>query len=251
MKKHSTGALSEEEKTSQDKRYRERNAADVDYDFAFIGTGNAALTCATLLANLGNKVCMLEAHDRPGGYAHTFSIGDYSFCAQVHYIWGCGKGGRIYEFLKRLGLENDITFELFDMDGYDHMIMPDGKRVKIPYGWQALQRNIEAVYPNTTGLAAFFKIVNAVRKEMAALPRKIHWWDYLLKRHYFRTLLRYRNATVQDVFDACGISLEAQTILTAQAGDLLLPPDKLSVLFYIGLLGGYGTGAYSPTKHFK
>ncbi|MGI9288921.1 MAG: phytoene desaturase family protein, partial [Pseudomonadales bacterium] len=42
-----------------------------------------------------------------------------------------------------------------------------------------------------------------------------------------------------------------QTILTAQAGDLLLPPDKLSVLFYIGLLGGYGTGAYSPTKHFK
>ncbi len=251
MKKHSTGALSEQEKFSQDERYQQRNAAGVDYDYLFIGSGNAALTCATLLANQGNKVCVLEAHDKPGGYAHTFSIGDYAFCAQVHYIWGCGKGGRIYEFLKRLGLDNDITFELFDPQGYDHMIMPDGKRVKIPYGWQALQRNIEEAYPETTGLADFFRIVTAMRKEMAALPRQIHWWDYLLKRRLFPTLLRYRNATVQDVFDACGVSLEAQTILAAQAGDLLLPPNKLSVLFYIGLLGGYGTGAYAPTKHFK
>ena len=251
MKKHSSGALSEEQKSSQDQCYRQRHAAGVDYDYLFIGTGNAALTCAALLANRGCKVCMLEAHDKPGGYAHTFSIGDYSFCAQVHYIWGCGKGGRVYEFLKRLGLENDITFELFDADGYDHMIMPDGKRVKIPYGWQALQRNIEQAYPKTTGLTAFFEIASALRKEMAALPRKIHWWDYVLQRSSFPTLLRYRNATVQDVFDACGVSLEAQTILTAQAGDLLLPPNKLSILFYIGLLGGYGTGAYAPTKQFK
>lgn len=251
MKKHSTGALTEEEKSRQDLHYRACHEAGVEYDYLFIGTGNAALTCATLLSNLGYKVCLLEAHDRPGGYAHTFTMGDYAFCAQVHYIWGCGEGGRIYEFLKRLGLEKDITFKLFDRDGYDHMIMPDGKRVKIPYGWTALQRNLEEAYPNTTGLDAFFKVVRALRTEMDALPRKIHWWDFILKAPFFPTLMRYRNATVQDVFDECGVSIEAQTVLTAQAGDLLLPPGKLSVLFYIGLLGGYGTGAYTPTKHFK
>ncbi|MFV9615142.1 MAG: phytoene desaturase family protein [Gammaproteobacteria bacterium] len=252
MKKFSSGALTREQKALQDENYRDRHAAGVEYDYLVIGTGNAALTCASLLSNQGYKVCMLEAHDVPGGYAHTFERNGYYFCAQVHYIWGCGEGGRIYEFLKRLGLEKDITFELFDKSGYDHMIMPDGKRVKIPYGWAELQKNIEDAYPHTTGLDAFFKIVKALRKEMAALPRKIHWWDYLLKgRLYFPTLLRYKNATVQDVFDACGVSIEAQTILTAQAGDLLLPPDKLSLLYYIGVLGGYGTGAYSPTKHFK
>ena len=252
MKKFSSGALTDEQKALQDENYRDRHAAGVEYDYLVIGTGNAALTCASLLSNQGCKVCMLEAHDVPGGYAHTFERNGYYFCAQVHYIWGCGEGGRIYEFLRRLDLEKDITFELFDKSGYDHMIMPDGKRVKIPYGWAELQKNIEDAYPNTTGLDAFFKIVKALRKEMAALPRKIHWWHYLLTgRLFFPTLLRYKNATVQDVFDACGVSIEAQTILTAQAGDLLLPPDKLSLLFFVGVLGGYGTGAYSPTKHFK
>jgi phytoene dehydrogenase-like protein len=252
MKKFSSGALSSEQKALQDEHYRDRHAAGVEYDYLFIGTGNAALTCASLLSNHGYKVCMLEAHDVPGGYAHTFKRNGYYFCAQVHYIWDCAEGGRVYEFLKRLGLEKDITFELFDKSGYDHMIMPDGKRVKIPYGWAALQKNIEQAYPHTTGLDAFFKIVKALRKEMAALPRKIHWWHYLLKGPFFYpTLLRYKNATVQDVFDECGVSIEAQTILTAQAGDLLLPPDKLSLLFFVGVLGGYGSGAYSPTKHFK
>ena len=251
MKKHSTGALGSEQKAAQNKLYQSRVEAGVEYDYLFIGTGNAALTCATLLANAGHKVCMLEAHDRAGGYVHSFRMGDYEFCAQVHYIWSCGKGGRIYEFLKRIGLEEEIEFDLFDPQGYDQMIMPDGKRVKIPYGWTQLQNNIEQAYPHTTGLDTFFKIVRAIRKETDALPKTIHWWDYLLKSAFFPILIRYRHATVQDLFDACGVSLEAQTILTAQAGDFLLPPNKLSALFFVGLLGGYGTGAYAPARHFS
>jgi all-trans-retinol 13,14-reductase len=251
MKKHSTGALTDEEKTTQNKLYQSRIDAGVEYDYLFIGAGNAALTCATLLANAGYKVCMLEAHDRAGGYVHSFAIGQYKFCAQVHYIWGCDKGGGVYEFLKRIGLEEEIQFDLFDPQGYDHMIMPDGIRVKVPCGWKELQSNIEQAYPQTTGLDAFFKIIKAIRKEAHALPRTIHWWDYLLKGIFFPTLMQYRHASVQDVFDVCGVSLEAQTILAAQAGDFLLPPNKLSALFYVGLLGGYGTGAYAPTRSFS
>jgi all-trans-retinol 13,14-reductase len=251
MKKHSAGALTNEQKTIQNRLYQSRIDAGAEYDYLFVGTGNSALTCATLLADAGYKVCMLEAHDRAGGYLHSFKIGHYEFCAQVHYIWGCGKGGRVYEFLKRIGLDEEIEFDLFDPQGYDHMIMPDGKRVKIPYGWKKLQSNIEQAYPQTTGLDAFFKIIKAIRKETDALPKTIHWWDYLLKGAFFPTLLRYRHASVQDIFDACGVSLEAQTILTAQAGDFLLPPNKLSVIFYTSLLGGYGTGAYAPTRHFS
>jgi all-trans-retinol 13,14-reductase len=251
MKKHSTGALTDEQKATQNNLYQSRIDAGVEYDYLFIGTGNAALTCATLLANAGYKICMLEAHDRAGGYAHSFTIGPYTFCAQVHYIWGCGKGGSVYEFLQRIGLEEEIQFDLFDPQGYDHMIMPDGIRVKVPCGWQELQSNIEQAYPQTTGLDAFFKIIKAIRKEAHALPRTIRWWDYLLKGIFFPTHLKYRHASLQDVFDGCGVSLEAQTILAAQAGDFLLPPDKLSVLFYVGLLGGYGTGAYAPTRGFS
>lgn len=251
MKKHSTGALSAEERVAQDRLYEDRQRRAVPYDYLFVGTGNAALTCAALLAGRGYRVCMLEAHDVPGGYAHTFRMGEYHFCAQVHYIWGCGEGGRINAFLSHLGLENEITFELFDKSGYDHMVMPDGKCVNIPYGWDALRANILAAYPQTTGLDEFLDIVRKLRSESCNLPRKIHRWDIVLKGRFYPTLMRYRNSTVQDLFDECGVSVEARTVLMAQAGDLLLPPNRLSILFYVGLLAGYGTGAWSPTKHFR
>lgn len=237
---------------AQNDLYNARRSDGTHYDYLFIGSGNAALTCASLLASKGYRICMLEAHDLPGGYAHTFKMGGYHFCAQVHYIWGCGEGGRIYEFLKHIGLDEEITFELFDPDGYDHMIMPDGKRVTIPYGWDALQENIASAYPESTGLDRFFDLVKSLREEMARLPRKIRWWDVALKGWlFYPNLMRFRHATVQDLFDHCDVSVEARTVLTAQAGDLLLPRERLSCLFYIGLLGGYGSGAYAPSEFFK
>ena len=142
MKKHSTGALSKEQRQEQDAIYKQRQK----YDFIIIGTGISALTVGALLAHAGKKICMVEAHDVPGGYAHTFQMGDFHFCAQIHYIWGCAPGERIYEFLKRIGLEKDITFELFDKGGYDRVVLPDEKSVMIPYGFDKLERHIEAAY---------------------------------------------------------------------------------------------------------
>src|SRR3989338_5844769 len=112
MKKSSSGALTAQQKAEQDQRYGENH----QYDYVIIGTGSAALTVGALLAHAGKKICMLEAHDLPGGYCQTFRAGDYHFCAQVHYIWGCAPGGKIYEFLKHIGLEKDITFSLFDKE---------------------------------------------------------------------------------------------------------------------------------------
>lgn len=250
MKKHSTGSLTPEEKASQDENYK-RVSANTEYDYLVIGSGNAALVCAALLANAGYRICLLESHDTAGGYAHTFRAGQYKFCAQVHYIWSCHPGGNIYELFKKLGLLNKVGFSPFDPDGYDHMIMPDGKRVKIPCGWDAVEDNIVAAYPQTSGLSGFMQAVRDIRAEMQRLPkREIKYWDIALKRFLYPKLNRYRKATLQDLFDEYGVSLEARTILAAQAGDFLLPPNRLSILFYVGLLAGYNTGAYAPAPGF-
>lgn len=223
------------------------------YDYLILGTGNSALTAAALLANAGKKVCMLEAHDIPGGYAQSFKWGDFYFCGQVHYIWGCGPGGKIYEFLKRIGLEKDITFELLDPKGYDHMVMPDGKRVPIPYGFDKLAENIEQAYPGQgEKVRKFTRILEKIRRELRRMPdRKIKWWEFITKSWQVPTLLRYRTKTLQNVFDECGLSKEAQAVLIANAGDMMAPPDELSIFVYTGLFAGYNTGAYYPTKHFK
>lgn len=248
-KKHSTGALSEERKNIQNDRYKEGHK----YDYLIVGTGSAALTVGALLANAGYKICMLEAHDIPGGYLQNFEMGGYTFCSQVHYIWGCAPGGRIYEFLKHIGLEEDITFELFDPEGYDHAVLPDGHRIKIPYGYEKLVENIAELYPDQREkVTAFCDFLTTLKSEMAYLPesQNVGLWS-LFNGFKMMNIIRYRNATLQDIFNKFGLSKEAQLILCADAGDFMLPPNQLSIFMYIGLFGGYNTGTYYPTKHFK
>lgn len=248
-KKSSTGALTKEQHAAQDARYAENH----EYDYVIIGSGHSALVVGSLLANAGERVCMLEYHDVPGGYAHTFEAGGYKFCAQIHYTWNCGKGARMWQFLKKLGLEKDITWNLYDTDGYDHMVMPDGKRVKIPYGWDKLANNIDAAYPGQkAAVQKFTGILKAIRTEMRDFPSEpMKWWTLPKYARQLKTMIKYRNATLQQVFDECGLSKEAQAVLIANAGDMGEPPEFLSIFAYAGLFGGYNTGAYYPTNHFE
>lgn len=249
-KQHSTGALTEEQHQQQDKIYAEGH----DYDYLIIGAGSSALTVGSLLAKKGYKICMLEAHDIPGGYAHTFKMGDWSFCAQVHYILGCGREEHIYSFLKHLGLEKEITFELMGPEGgYDLVSLPDGKRVFIPYGFDQMEKNIEEAYPGQGKAAGrFLKEIQIIFAELLQLPaKKITWWLYLTKWWKFPHLIKYRGSTLKDLLDKFGVAKEARAILTADAGDLGLPPAKLSIFPYASLFSGYNRGSYYPTKHFK
>lgn len=248
MKKYSTGALTKEQKADQEKLYEQNHV----YDYLIIGTGMSALTVGALLANDGYKVCLLEAHDTPGGYAHTFTMNDFAFCAQVHYIWGCGPGQIINLILKKLGLENEITFEKLDPNGYDQIILPNGTRIKTPYGLSKFISNINTAYHGCEkNLEKFFSVLKKLHHEMGQLPAEIQWWEYLTKGFKFLTLLKYRNKTLQDLFNECNLPKEIQAILSAISGDLMSPPEELSLLAFTGLFCGYNEGSYYPTKHFK
>lgn len=237
------------------------------FDYLFIGTGNSALTAAALLANNGARVLMLEAHDIPGGYAQSFAWGDYHFCGQVHYIWGCEPGGRINAFLKTIGLQDDITFELYDPEGYDVMAMPDGKKVRIPYGWERLVKNIEEAYPGEgPKVQKFLGLINDLReefryslKELRVSPDELDLikknplriFKYLKHVPKLKNLVRFRNYTLQDAFDHFNLSIESQTVLAANAGDFMEPPERLSFYAYLSLFAGYNGGAFYPTKHYR
>jgi len=65
------------------------------YDVIVIGSGIGGLSAASLLTLAGKKVLVVERHDRPGGYAHSFRRGYYNFDAAVHLVAGCSEGGLI------------------------------------------------------------------------------------------------------------------------------------------------------------
>ena len=95
------------------------------YDYAIIGMGIGGLTLGALLAHAGKKVIIFERHEVPGGYGHTFRKGRFSFCAELHYVWDCGPGERVYRMLEKLGLEQEVTFHRLDPKGFDRIMRPE------------------------------------------------------------------------------------------------------------------------------
>ncbi len=210
----------------------------------------AGLSVAALLARAGRRVLVLEAHDVPGGYAHTFTVRRHRFCAQVHYIFGCGEGETIHRLLDALGVVDRVPFVRLDPEGFDHVIVGD-ERVRVPNGLPKYRDRLMRRFPQwQRPIARYFHEVAAVCEELDLLPPRITPWVALRSAHRHLRLLRYLSWTLADFYDHVGMPPLLRAILAGQSGDYLLPPRDISFLLHVALVGGYDKGAYYPKNHF-
>jgi len=221
------------------------------YDDLVVGTGMAGLTVGALLAKAGRRVLLLEAHEFPGGYAHTFPMGDYRFCAQVHYVFGCGEGEPVHDLLDRLELTKSVRFHRLDPEGFDQVVVA-GERFRIPSGFSKFRDRLVRRFPEAAEpLRRYFATVMAIREEISRLPDAPGWRDLLTAPLRFPRLIRYRTWTLQRFYDHLGMPQRLQAILAGQSGDYLLPPERVSLLLHVSLIAAYDRGAYYPEKHFS
>jgi phytoene dehydrogenase-like protein len=217
-------------------------------DYLILGSGMAGLTVGALLARAGHSVRILEAHEHPGGYAHSFPMGAYRFCAQVHYIFGCEPGGPVEAFLRAIGL--DVPFVQLDPEGFDHIVVA-GDRFPIPNGFDRFRDRLAARYPDERErILGYFDTLVATRDELARLPDRLGPMDVVGAPFRLPHVLRYRAATLRDVFDEFRLGPRVRAVIAGQAGDYLLPPSEVSFLLQVALVAGYDRGAYYPVHHY-
>ncbi len=126
-----------------------------------------------------------------------------------------------------------------------------GLAFKIPSGLDKwADRLIDRFPTHRAGITRFFRIIVDLVREMREMPFFLSWTDALRIPLRFRTILAYRTWTLQRLFDRLGLPPEIQALLATQVGDLGLPPERVSLVIYAGLVSSYGSGAYHPTKHF-
>ena len=224
-------------------------------DYLVVGSGLAGLSFATLMAAAGRTVEVVETHDVAGGYGHTFAFGKepdvYRFNAQLHYVWNCGPGETVDNFLRKVGLADEVTFGRLDPTGFDRMRMP-GYALDIPNDWDLLGDRLAALFPAHEGpCRAFLHEVRALSDEIDALPSPPRTLRMLTRLHAFRRVVRYRNATLGDVFARFELPPAARTLLALQWPDFLLPPGQLSFFAWTMLFSGYMRGAWYPERHFE
>jgi C-3',4' desaturase CrtD len=81
--------------------------SDAIYDTILIGSGMGALTTATLLAQQGTKVLVLEQNYLPGGCTSSYWRKGFVFEAGATTLIGLDKGMPLFELLKKTGIHLD------------------------------------------------------------------------------------------------------------------------------------------------
>lgn len=222
-----------------------------DFDDLIIGSGMAGLAVGSLLARAGRRVAVLEAHDSLGGYAHTFRMKDYRFCAQVHYIFSCGEGETIHNLLTKLEVAEQVPFVRLDPEGFDHVVVA-GDRVRIPNGLSKFQGRLIRRFPEAEQpLRRYFEIVTTLAGELEQVGSKVDLsLASLVGAMRARHVLYYLRWTLQQLYDRLRMPPKLQAILAGQCGDYLLPPRDVSLLLHVALVANYDRGAYYPKKHY-
>ncbi len=221
-------------------------------DYLIVGSGLSALVFGALMANSGKTVQILEAHEHPGGFGHTFTMAKkYTFNAQLHYVWDCGEGYTVNQVLKKLGLDQDVTFERYDPNGFDHMRMP-GYTLEIPSEPEELIRRLSELFPeDAPSICKFVNEIQKTREGLKKLSPPVQPAELLKHSGEVFCAVKYLNSTLQDVFDKFKLPQAAQTLLALQWPDFLLPPNQLSFYAWVILFRSYQEGAFYPTQHFE
>ncbi|NET39015.1 MAG: NAD(P)/FAD-dependent oxidoreductase [Cyanothece sp. SIO1E1] len=223
------------------------------FDYVILGAGLGGLSAAACLTRQGHRVAVLEQHYLPGGCCHTFDYGEYSFCADVHYISQCQPGQTMAQFLNYI--ERDVPFNSLDRDCIDRVITPEVD-FSIPLGWETLRNRLLHTFPEAAdALNRYCDEIKQIHQEIHNLGQEVHWfaqkWSDWLHLPKYWHLFGRRNWTLQDLYDHIGLSPKLQTLLAGQSGDYALPPQEIALMTHASLVWDYSEGAYYPKHHFK
>jgi phytoene dehydrogenase-like protein len=227
----------------------EQASAGNSYDMIVIGSGIGALSYAALAARLsGERVLLLEQHDKPGGLTHEFHREEgYQWDVGLHYVghMGYGQMGR--------RLMNYITEEAIDWrplpDPFETFIYPDTS-FSVPFERSAYQRKLIATYPHQE---------KAIEQYFQDLEKAASWMSFHMARKSFPGWMHF----LSGLFEGYGKSLALQTtaeymqerfsdpelrrLLCSLWLDYGLPPGESAFGVHAIVVDSYLDGAYYPS----
>ncbi len=222
----------------------------MDVDSVVIGSGAGGLTAALALARGGQKVLVLEQHELPGGWCHSFDLEGYTFSPGVHYIGELGPGGRMRAIYEGLGIADDLVFLELDPEGFDRIRIgsgPEGFAFDIPRGKERWADRMAQRFPeDAAGIRTFLDLVDRLHLELAGgldLRGPLSALKLPLRAP---TLVRYGFRSLASVLDGLVKDPLARAVLSAQAGDHGMAPSRCAMVLHAAVVGHYFSGGFYP-----
>jgi phytoene desaturase len=209
------------------------------YDAVVVGSGLGGLTAGALLAHAGQRVLVVERHDRLGGYAHAFTRRKHRFDSAVHLIAGgepvvAGNPGMLSMLLDLLGVADQCEFRR--LDPFYRAVFP-GFQLDLPTGPDFLDAHVAAFPEERAGLRRLHRLSTRLTREVMRTPPDLPT-DELLD-HDLPLLHEYHRATVAEVFDRHLHDPRLKSLLSALWPYLGVPPSKAAFDMWAPMLVNY------------
>ncbi len=218
----------------------------MELDTIIIGSGAGGLSAAICLARAGQKVLVLEQHDVPGGWCHSFYLNGYRFTPGVHYVGLLGKGESTSELYEGLGIANDLVFFKMNAAGYEHCHIGD-ERVDIPADFDTLVESLSKRFPEEKkGIKKYLNTVRDVSTQLQLIPKMNGFWDNVTIPFRTAQLGKYGLFSLKRVLNWHIKNPLLKKVLNIQCGDHGLPPAKASFPLHCAVMDHYFSGGFYP-----
>ena len=217
-----------------------------EIDTIIIGSGAAGLSAAICLSRAGQRVLVLEQHDVPGGWCHSFYLNGHRFSPGVHYIGLMDEGESTSDLYKGLGIANDLVFFRMNPNGYEHCWIGN-ERIDMPADANLLYESLSKRFPSEQkGLKSYLQLVKKVSDEIQLIPKMKTFWDHLSIPFRTRHMGKYGLFTLKRVIDWYIKDPLLKAVLNVQCGDHGLPPGKASFPVHCVVMNHYFKGGFYP-----
>jgi all-trans-retinol 13,14-reductase len=223
-----------------------------DIDTIIIGSGIGGLTSASLLAQTGRRVLVLEQHYIAGGCTHTFVDKKVEHESGIHYVGSIHKYKPLFEIVGddeiewcQLGHEDPENLV------YDEIIV-DGESYRLPAGKQNLIDYLIKRFPDDKyGIREYFTLVEMAAKKNLFFKLKTAPYFFSVIYDYFsrflgNTYYKFNEVSAEYIVHRYIKNETLRKVLLGQFPDYGLLPSEASFFIHASIVNHYLEGGYYP-----
>lgn len=158
-----------------------------------VGGGLAGLTAGILLAQENIDTVIVEQHFVPGGYLQGFSRRGVRFETGLHYVGASMPGQPFAQYLKLMGIYNNLTFLSAPNDIVGQVVLPNKRQIAIPQGVDNFAVMTKALFPEEAAG------IDAILCEVYKCVRVMSWLNLQDRKSDLDVYQKYTTISVESV----------------------------------------------------